>query len=134
MGHPVGTGGRKHPPPCPQGHRWRVTRGTQFRGAERSTCCLLLSCVQLPATPWTGAHPAPLSMGVSRQEYWSGLLCCPPGDLPDPGIEQMSLMSPALAGGFFTSSATWDSVLIIPVLLLLLLLSCFSRVRLCATP
>ena len=47
-------------------------------------------------------------MGFSRQEYWSGLLCPPPGDLPDPGIECVSLMSPALAGGFFTTSATWE--------------------------
>ena len=45
------------------------------------------------ATLWTTAHQAPLSMGVSRQEYWSGLLCPPPGNLPDPGIEPMSLMS-----------------------------------------
>ena len=44
---------------------------------------------------------APLSMGFSRQEYWSGLPCRPPGDLPDPGIEPASLMSSALAGGFF---------------------------------
>ena len=43
--------------------------------------------------PWTVAHQSPLSMGLSRQEYWSGLLCPPPGDLPDPGIK---LMSPAL--------------------------------------
>jgi len=42
-------------------------------------------------------------MGFSRQEYWSGLLCPPPGDLPHPGIEPRSLMSPALAGGFFTT-------------------------------
>ena len=42
--------------------------------------------------------------GFSRQEYWSGLPCCPPGDLPDPGIEPESLMSPELAGGFFTTS------------------------------
>ena len=42
-------------------------------------------------------------MGFSRQEYWSGLLCPPPGDLPDPGIEPMSPVSPALAGGFFTA-------------------------------
>ena len=55
--------------------------------------------------PWTVAL-APLSMGFSRQEYWSGLPCPPPGNLPDPGIERPSLMSPALAGGFFTSSAT----------------------------
>ena len=48
-------------------------------------------------------------MGFSRQEYWSRLPCPPPGDLPDPGIEPMSLMSPALAGGFFTTSATWEA-------------------------
>ena len=64
------------------------------------------NCVQLFATLWTVAHQAPLSMGFSRQEYWSGLPCLPPGDLPDPGIEPGSLMSPALAGGFFTTSAT----------------------------
>jgi len=43
-------------------------------------------------------------MGFSRQEYWSGLPCPLPGDLPDPGIEPESLMSPALAGGVFTTS------------------------------
>ena len=48
-------------------------------------------------------------MGFSRQEYWSGLLCPPLGDLPDPGIEPASLMSPALAGGLFTTSATWEA-------------------------
>ena len=48
---------------------------------------------------------APLSMGFSRQEYWSGLPCPLPGDLPDPGIEPAFLKSPALAGGFFTASA-----------------------------
>ena len=52
---------------------------------------------------------APLSMGLSRQEYWSGLRCPPPGDLPDPGIEPMSLMSPALSGKFFTISSTWEA-------------------------
>ena len=58
---------------------------------------------------WTIAHQAPLSMGFSRQEYWSGLPCPPPGDLPNPGIEPASLLSPALAGGFFTTSATWEA-------------------------
>ena len=53
-------------------------------------------------TLWTVGHQAPLSMEFSRQECWSGLPC-PPGDLPDPGIEPMSLMSPALAGRFFTT-------------------------------
>ena len=53
------------------------------------------SPVQLFVIPWTIALQAPLSMGFSRQEYWSGLPC-PPGDLPDPGIKLMSLVSPAL--------------------------------------
>ena len=68
-----------------------------------------LSRVQLFETPWTVAHQAPLSMGFFRQEYWSGLLCPPPGDLPDPGIETLSLMSPALASGFFTTSTIWEA-------------------------
>ena len=48
-------------------------------------------------------------MGFSRQEYWSGFPCPPPGDAPNPGIEPASLMSPALAGVFFTTSATWEA-------------------------
>ena len=67
-----------------------------------------LSHVQLFATLWTVLHQAPLSMGFSRQEYWHRLPCPPPGDLTDPGIEAASLMSPALGGGFFTTSATWE--------------------------
>ena len=59
------------------------------------------NCVQFFVTQWTVAHQAPLSMGFSRQEYWRGLMCPPPEDLPDPGIELTSLMSPALAGRFF---------------------------------
>ena len=51
----------------------------------------------------------PLSMEFSRQEYWSGLLCPPPWYLPDPGIEPPSLMSPELAGRFFTTGATWEA-------------------------
>ena len=65
--------------------------------------------VRLFATLWTIAHQAPLSMGFSRQECWSGLPGPPPGDLPDSGIEPTSLMSPALAGGFLTASATWEA-------------------------
>ena len=68
------------------------------------------SCVQLCATPATTACQAPLSMRFSRQEYWSGLPCPPLGDLPDSGIEFVSLTSPALAGGFFTTSATWEAL------------------------
>ena len=73
------------------------------------------------ATPWTVAHQPPLSMGLSRQEHCSGLPCPSPGGLSDPGIELVSLMSPALAGGFFTSvppgklssKDTKDSLLVI---------------------
>ena len=59
------------------------------------------------ATPRTVAHQAPLSMGFSRQEYWNGLPFSSIGNLPDPGIEPTSFMSPALAGGFFTTRVTW---------------------------
>ena len=60
--------------------------------------CVLshFSRVRLFATPWTIAHQSPLFMGFSRQEYRSGLSFPPPGDLPDPGIEPASLISPAL--------------------------------------
>ena len=71
-------------------------------------CAQGLSSVRLFMTPWTVAHQAPLSMGFSRQENWSGLSCPPPGDLPDPGIEPSSPESPALAGRFFTARATWE--------------------------
>ena len=60
-------------------------------------------------TAWNVACQAPLSMGFSRQEYWSGLPCPAPGDLPDPGIKPSFLMSPALAGRFFTTSATREA-------------------------
>ena len=64
------------------------------------------SHVWLLAVPWTVACQAPQFMGFSRQEYWNGLPCPSPGDLSDPGIEPLSLASPALAGGFFTTSTT----------------------------
>ena len=66
--------------------------------------CCVLSCfshVLLLATPWTVARQAPLSMGISRQKYWSRLSCPPLGDLPNSGIKPKSLMSPVLTGGFF---------------------------------
>ena len=67
------------------------------------------SCVQLFETLWTVTCQAPLPMGLSRQKYCSGLPCPPPGDLPNPGTKCMSLTSPALAGGFFTTNATWEA-------------------------
>ena len=70
-------------------------------------------CVSNPlwlfATPWTVAHQVPLSKKFPRHEYWNELPCPPSGDLPDPGIKLMFLMSPALVGGFFTTSATWGT-------------------------
>ena len=67
------------------------------------------SRVPLCETLWTLAHQAPLSVGFSREEYWSGLPGPPPGDPPDPGIELVSLVSPALAGTVFTTCATWEA-------------------------
>ena len=55
-------------------------------------------------TPWTVVHQAPLCMRLSRQEYWRRLLLPTPKDLPNPGIEPVPLVSPALAGRFFTTS------------------------------
>ena len=60
-----------------------------------SPCTQSLSCIRLFATPWTVAHPAPLSMEFSRQEYWSGMPFPSPGDLP--GIKPVPLASPAWA-------------------------------------
>ena len=64
-----------------------------------------LICARLFVALWTVAQQAPLSMGFSRQEYWSGLPCPPPGDLLDPEIKPESPVSPGLAGGSFTNSA-----------------------------
>ena len=69
------------------------------------------SHVQLFATLWTVAHQVLLSMGFSRQEYWSGLPCPPPGHLPYPGTEPASLRSTALAGRFFTTISTCKALL-----------------------
>ena len=73
----------------------------------------MLSCVSHVrpfATLWTAACQAPLSLGFFRQEYWSGLPCPPPGNLPNPGIKPASLTSPVLAGIFFNTSATWEAL------------------------
>ena len=73
--------------------------------------CVLscVSCVRLFVTLWTTARQAPLSVGFYRKEYWSGLPCPPPGVLPDSGIDPESPSSLALAGGFFTTSTTWEA-------------------------
>ena len=69
---------------------------------------LLQSCLTL-CNPMDCSPQAPLSMGFSRQEYWNGLPCPPPGNLSNPGIEPMSFMSPALADKFFTTSTTMEA-------------------------
>ena len=77
-------------------------------------------CIRAKSLQWclTLCHPIdpvaqqfPLSVGFSRQEYSSGLLCPPPGDLPNPEMEPTSLTSPTLAGRLFTTSATWEVLL-----------------------
>ena len=73
----------------------------------------LLSCfshIRLFATLWTVGCQAPLSMGFSMQEYWSGLPCPSSGDLPVSGIKPVSLLSPAVACRLFTTSATWEAL------------------------
>ena len=74
----------------------------------------VLSCfspVRLFAAPWTVARQAPLSMGFSRQEYWSGLSCPSTGDPPYPGIKSASPASSASAGGFFTTTPPGKPIL-----------------------
>ena len=68
---------------------------------KMSPIASMFSHIQFSVTLWTVAHQAPLSVGFSRQEYWSGLPFPTPGHLPDAGIEPMSPESPALAGRFF---------------------------------
>ena len=71
--------------------------------------CEVTSVVSNSVWPYDVAHQAPLSMGFSRQEFWSWLPCPPQGDLRKLGIESTPLMSPALAGGLFTPSSTWEA-------------------------
>ena len=89
-------------------------RGCPVQGAQlcpfRALCVQShLSRVRLFATPWTAPRQAPLSMGFSRQEYWSRLPCPPPGDLPHPGTEPASLTSACIGRRFFTTGATWEA-------------------------
>ena len=83
---------------------------TEPPGKPYITMCVLsrFSHIQLFAILWTIACQPPLSMIFSRQEYWSGLPCPPSEDLPDPEVKPTCLASPALAGRFFTTSATWE--------------------------
>ena len=91
------------------GHDWATELNwteLNWRDLKDIVLCVLshFSHVQFFVTLWTVAHQVPLSVGFSRQEYRSGLLCPPSGDLPNPGIEPTSLTSPALTSRFFTTS------------------------------
>ena len=88
---------------CPAGHP--CVHGTEPGRAQGMCAKSLQSCPTL----WTVARQMPLSLGFSRQEHESGLSCPCSGCLPDPGIEPGSLRSPALAGGFFTTSTSWEA-------------------------
>ena len=91
-----------HPAPC------RVSNPKQ-KEMDSALGVRVCSVMSSSTTLWTVAHQAPLSMGFSRQEYWSKLPF-PPGDLPDPGTEPMSSVFPALAGRFFTTEpTTWEA-------------------------
>ena len=92
-------------------HSLSLTDDKTYILKERPVCMCACSISRVPlfVTPWTIAHQAHLAMGLYRQEYWSGLPCPPSGDLPNLGIEPASLMSPALSGRFFTTSATWEA-------------------------
>ena len=76
--------------------------------ARGSVCSVAQSCPTL-CDPMDCSPPDSSVHGILRQEYWSGLPCPPPGDLPNPEIEPTSLTSPALAGGLFIPSLTWEA-------------------------
>ena len=78
-------------------------RGPTFT-LEQAGVLSHFSCVQPFVAPWAVAHQALLFMEFSRQDFWSGLPCPQPGDFPNPGVKPASLMSPALAGRYFTTS------------------------------
>ena len=87
--------------------QWKRIRKNMYMYIYACACQVT---IRLFSTLWIiVAHQAPLFMGLSRQEYWSRLPCPPPGDLPNPGVKPISLRSPALAGGFFTTGVTWEA-------------------------
>ena len=89
-----------------------LDKGTQFAFTILCVCVCVCLVAQLCPTlcdPMDVAHQVPLSMGFSRQEFWSELPFPPPEDLPNPGIEPTSPVSPALVIRFFTTSTTWKA-------------------------
>ena len=84
---------------------------SQFMFLSWMHAVCMLSCFSVSDSVWPHglSRQGPLSMGFSRQAYWSGLPCLSPGDLPDSGVEPTSLISPTLAVGSFATSATWEA-------------------------
>ena len=107
------------PPSFPLTNSWFWARERHHFSPlnEKSTAIVSFHCVLAKSRPscptlvtlWTGALQAPLSMGSCRQEHWNGVPCPPPQDLPDLGVKPVALKSPALVGGFFTTSTTWEA-------------------------
>ena len=99
---------------CVKEREYAMQGNNRFFKRTRNCVCLYAKSLQWCLTlcdPMDHiASQAPLSVGLSRQEYWSGFPCPPQGDLPNPGTEPASLMSPALAGRFFITSITWEAV------------------------
>ena len=96
---------------CPFKHYYSRTEhfsGSYLTFQEQPLCVLSTSVMSDSAIPWTISCQAPLSMRFSRQEYWGGLSCLPPGDLSNPGIKLSSACVSCIAGGFFTHGATWE--------------------------
>ena len=92
--------------------RWmnlELSYGMNESEREKQILYVSASVVSSSVRLWTVACQAPLSVGFSRQEHWSGLSFPSPGDLTDPGVKPTSPRSPALAGGFFTTSANWEA-------------------------
>ena len=85
------------------------TEGLSYSKYQGSAC-LVASIVSDSMRSTDCSPPAPLSMGFSRQEYWSGFSCSLPGDLPNPGIKPTFVKSLALAGRFFTTTVTWEAL------------------------
>ena len=113
-GYPAVISGRLSLTPLARHRPRAMSEATRTISAFFLCACVLrcFSHVRLFANLWTTAHQTPLSMGFSKQRYSSGLPCPPPGDLPNPD-QTWSLMSPALAGRFFTTSATWETPLVL---------------------
>ena len=93
-----------------------------YRGRRRRRWCKLFTFQCLFAIPWTLVHQAPLSMGLSRQEYPSELSFPPPGDLPKPGVEPASPVSPCFDRRVLYECATWEDYFIFPRCIMSLLI------------